>query len=450
MRIRTFLILVVLLASAAGIVALLLPNRIILELPLAVGRARPPVWAALLAAFAAGIGLGLLVQLGGVSKRAMRRLRQTWSARHRENAARALETGRQAEREGRLTAAIAAYREAVVDGPEGFRALMRLGDALRKDGQLEEAISAHEQARRLDPLQDEAGHALALTRLELGDHDAARRELGTLIEKNPKGAVGPLRALRDLEVLEGRFAEAAEAARRLEEALAGEGSNEDDRAQSLGIRTELARARMEAGEERAASGALRALLDEAPEHTAARILLAELHHRAGKADKAQRLLVRGFVASGEPALLDALAELSLEDSRPDDAFEALSELAGAPDSPPGAHLALGRLLTRLERHDEAAEALETAYESAGHDPELGLLLADAEERRGDGARALELYRAHHAAPGRGSHLAHCRRCEAALPAWSARCPVCLAFGTVGSRELLAARAETASPLTPTN
>ncbi len=434
MKIRTFLAVLLSLLLAATAVFVLLPNAELLEERLWLGTRSLPVWGALLAAFVLGIVVELAFRLTGVGRGGFRRARGLVTGRRGRGVRRALEEGARAEREGRLDEAIAAYREAVGRGAGDFRAHMRLGDALRLAGRPVEAARAHERARRIDPGSDEPGHALVLDYLAAGRVGEARRELVEIIERNPRGAIGPVRQLRDLEIRAGRWEEAADAARRLESlADPAHPLTEEDVLQGLGIRTEQARARAAAGQGRAAAGILRRVLRERPGFLPAVVLLAELRGGAGDVDQARQVLVEGYRETGEIALLERLVELDLGRERPEDAISTLRGLAADPAHAPGARYVLAGLYLRLEMPDDAAEQLERVLETREMDELVAHLLARVEERRGRCDRAAELYRWILHRPGRAIPAARCTRCGAELAAWSERCPACGVFGAVRSR-----------------
>ncbi len=434
MKIRTFLVVLLSLLLGAAAVFVLLPNAELLEERLWIGTRSVPVWGALLAAFVLGIVVELVFRVTGAGRGSLRRARGLVSGRRGRSVQRALEAGAQAEREGRIEEAIAAYREAVGRAAGDFRAHMRLGDALRRAGRPLEAARAHERARRIDPGSDEPGHALVLDYLAADRVGEARRELVEIIERNPRGAIGPVRQLRDLEIRAGRWEEAADAARRLESlADPTHPLTEEDVLQGLGIRTEQARARAAAGQVRAATGILRKVLRERPGFLPAIVLLAELRERAGETERAREVLVEGYRETGEVALLERLVELDLRRERPEDAISTLRGLAADPSHAAGARYVLAGLYLRLEMPDEAKDQLDRVLDTREMDELVAHLLARAEEKRGRCDRAAELYRWILQRPGRAIPAARCAQCDAELAAWTARCPACGVFGAVHSR-----------------
>jgi Flp pilus assembly protein TadD len=70
-------------------------------------------------------------------------------------------------REGKLTAAIAEYRQALKINPELAGAYNNLGTALVREGKLAAAITEFQQALKIDPNDAQAEHNL---RYVLGRH----------------------------------------------------------------------------------------------------------------------------------------------------------------------------------------------------------------------------------------------------------------------------------------
>ncbi len=431
MRIRTFIAVVLLLAITAGVVFILLPNRLILTLPLETAGYRTPVWGALLGAFAAGTLVALVLQVSGLGRSGFHRARGMLSARRGESVLRVIETGRQAEREGRFSQAIEAYREAGHKSAGHFDASMRLGDLLHRMGRLRDAVGAHEEARRLNPLSDEPGHALALEFLELGELDKARKELSALIEKNPKSSIGPLRNLRELEIRSGDWAAAAEAARRLEGVLGRkDGLTDEDQAQSLGIRTELAQAKAEEGEMRTATGMLRKIIKEEPTYSPARLLLIELARDAAEIEAARESLIDGFKLTGDAFILDGLVEADLARERPEEAISTLRGVVATRQHERNARFVLGKLYLRLEMLDEAAEQFSQQLNEGDGAAAPTIYLARVEERRRNNSRAATLYHSVFDSPGWTLREYRCTSCHAGHENWNHRCPECGAFGSI--------------------
>ncbi len=434
MRFRTFVSVLVLLGLAAGVVFLLRPNRVVLEQPVDVLGRSIPVWGLVLGALALGILITLSFLVSGLGRKAVERAFFLYSSRHRQAAGRALERGKQAELDEREEDAIGAFREAADKAPDDYESHMRLGNALRRSGRHAEAVLAHDRARRLEPDADEPLHALALDQLAAGRVDDARRTLTRLVDRNPRSAVGPLRRLRDLEIRAGNWSAASRAQRRLEALFTRSRQvPETDRRQGLGIRTELARSRALAGQSRSSFALLRRVRRDAAPCLPGGERLAALLAEAGEHDEAKELLQEGFLLTGEPALLEALAELDLERERPEDAISTLRGIVASRRWPAAARLALGQLYSRLEMLDEAAVPFEDLLDTQGETPYVQFLLAQVEERRGNIHRAAHLYRTVLQGGDRSVPGAFCRECRAELPHWVPLCSSCGAFGAVTTR-----------------
>lgn len=434
MRFRTFLSVLFLFGLAIAFVALLQPNRTLLEETMQVFGRPVPIWGVILGAFTLGVSIGVFFQLTGAGRGAISQLMSRWSNRHQQAAQRALDRGLQAEREDRLADAVTAYRDAVDLQPTDYSAQMHLGDVLRRSGRAIDAVTFHERARRLEPTNGEPRHALALDHLAMGNVDAARRELHALIDANPRGAIGPLRQLRDLEMSAGHWSAADQAARRLLSLTEkSKGPSPGDQRQALGIRTELARARGAKGQLRSAMGIARKVIKEAASFTPARLVQAELHALAGEISEARDTLIDGFRETGEPALLDALAALDLQRERPEDAISTLRGLIAGGAHQSAARLALGKLYLRLEMLDDAVQRFEQIYESEGRPPIVAVLLARAEERRGNTKRAAALLRGVLDEGERAHPQAICDVCRHGSKEWAQRCTACGSFGSLHTR-----------------
>ena len=97
-----------------------------------------------------------------------------------------MEAAEAALREGRFTAAEAAYRVALAYAPQSVAACLGLGDALCGQGRLQEAGAAYACAARLDPASAAALRGLGLTASGLGRHDEAVALLGRAVRLHPR------------------------------------------------------------------------------------------------------------------------------------------------------------------------------------------------------------------------------------------------------------------------
>jgi tetratricopeptide (TPR) repeat protein len=98
--------------------------------------------------------------------------------------------------------------ETVRRDPDSFQAHHALGEFYIHQGKLEAAIPHLERARALDPVHYANGYDLALAYLETNQLDAARQQLGRMLEAKPTGELHNLRG--DVEERAGNLVAAAE------------------------------------------------------------------------------------------------------------------------------------------------------------------------------------------------------------------------------------------------
>lgn len=110
---------------------------------------------------------------------------------HQENRKQALayyQQGVTLQRQGQLEAAIAAYQEAIRFNPNLAEAHLNMGVALAAQGKLQEAIAAYQEAIRANPNLAEAHHNLGNSLALQGKLTEAIQEYQAAIEINPNYA----------------------------------------------------------------------------------------------------------------------------------------------------------------------------------------------------------------------------------------------------------------------
>jgi lipopolysaccharide biosynthesis regulator YciM len=240
--------------------------------------------------------------------------------------------------------------------------------------------------------------------------------------------VPALRALRDLAVEAGRWAEALPPQQRLVAlALAADRARENE--WLAGIHYELGRAELAAGNMSAALGSFRNSLRIDRRFLPASVALGETYQAAGDHREAVRVWERA--AELEPALpiLSRLEQAYRGDDRPTQMISLYERArAQAPDDLALA-VALGRVYFELEMLDEAAEQFERIEVRAPDLPAVHAYLGAIFERRGQTREAFTEYR-------QGLRLAHafesayqCSACGATEPAWRDRCTACGRWNT---------------------
>ena len=433
MRIQTFITLLVVLALVGAWVFVLLPNQAVLDQEITLAGHRSKVSWTIAAAFGLGALLGLGFTITGLGRWTVRRWKSLRLTKRQNAAQGALLRAHEAARIGDHAAAVREYESALDALADPFETHLALGHSLRKLSRFDEAVAAHERALIHEPGSSSARYALALDLLAAGDGERARRELSALLESERGDHPAASRLARDLAIDAGRFEEAE----RLQNELSSGWRKQhqpatEDVLQGLGIRTELARARAEAGHVRSAQSSLQKILKEDPSFLPARLLLAEVKAANDSIDAARKVLLEGFDAFGEPVLLARLIEIDLQREHPEEAISALRGLVAKAQHKAAARVALGGLYLRLEMLDEAADQWEHLLEESGRSKTVTLLAAETYLRRGMMEKAADFYRdALQSEAGVQRH--RCRFCETVATEWSDRCSQCGTFGSLRFR-----------------
>ena len=271
-----------------------------------------------------------------------------------EVAEEALEAG-DAERAERL------LREVLADRPSLLRARQGLAMALAAQGELDKARSVLAVSRQLDPDEPEVALLSARLALEAGDVPAAveeSRDAARRLARDGGPAFAEACAVRArAERARGR---PDRAARELRKAIAAD-------PETPMLRVELAEALAAANRGSAAAAAVRGLDPSAVEPSVAGRLGLALH-AAGEGSRAAALLTRAATA-GDAAASRALAELALQAGDAEKA-EGHARVAVARGGGSAALAVLADVLRAEGRLGEASQALSTAAEAEGGDPEL--------------------------------------------------------------------------------
>ena len=335
--------------------------------------------------------------------------------------------GVEAQRAGRHTAAMAAFQEVLRRQPGHGEAHARMGELARGRGDDQTALVHSLQALRTDD-RAETMLAAADAYRQTGRPDDAIALFQDVIARDP-GHVTALRALRDLAVAEGRWADALPAQERLTAAVAP-----DERAteQSLlaGIHYERGRARMAEGDLTGGIAAFRDALRVQPDFVPAALALGDAHVQAGDPTQALRVWERAVEAQPALPLLSRIEQQRREEGRPTRMI-ALYQAAAArqPDNLALA-LALGRVYFDLSMLDEAVEQLEKVEVRAPDLPVIHAFLGAVFERRGQAREALDEYRRALRSLSSFDWPHRCAACGAEHAGWTDRCPSCRRWNTL--------------------
>ena len=291
---------------------------------------------------------------------------------------------------GDLEGAEPLLRQSIESEPRRAEFRTNLGNLLRAAGRLTDAEQQYRTALTIEPTSRPARLALARLLIEGSVPAAAEQEARVLVERDPRDAdawvvVGAAqRALGHPEEAEASYRRALAVrpdfalarhnlgallgqAHRAEESLA-----ELDRAAALGIAgRELhfnrGRALMELGRFDEADAALASAVGVAPENVESQVLLSKLRFMRGDADYT-RALAAAAAGSGDAGLLLALGDLLRRGDRLEEAERTVRGLIAARGWLPQAGAALAVLLQEQGRLEEAVVEARRAQAALPDDP----------------------------------------------------------------------------------
>lgn len=399
--------------------SLVLHKELSVKLPMAVH---------ILGALAIGAGLvlaaGMIRSLGS----SFERWREHRRIRRREAVKRLRQEGRSRLWSGEFESAGRSLEKVVRREPTDLEAVLDLARAHEERGEIERALEVLQSGRaRLGP----DPHLLSLfgsLALASGNAGAAIEALREAVRARP-GSPYLLSELARALAAEGRFAEAADTARR-QLAAEKEPVRRDAARESFLVLSYRAAVALSPSRER--EEALRRLLGEAPDFLPPRLLLAAQARARGDARTAEKLYREALRRRPSGVLLERLAALHLASG---DAQRAVGPLrdACAGNRLAGPRLLLARTLIAADKLDAAESELadlariSTRPDGAGIEPERDLVAAELALARGKDREAARLFA--RAATGDHPPFAYeCSRCGRVRREWEDHCR-CGAFGT---------------------
>lgn len=258
--------------------------------------------------------------------------------------------------------------------------LIAEADVSIRNGSLVEAARALDTARSLAPESPDLWLAIARMRLRGGDHLTALEAADRALALGPDH--GPALLLRALMVRDSHGA--ADALPWFEAAIEADGENPD-------IWAEYAATLGDSGQTRAMLSAVRRLGELAPHDPRMPFLQAVLAARGGEDVLARSLLARsGIAARGVPAALLLDAVISLREGNADSAALTLEGLAVRQPANVRVRELHAHALLAGGHADEVVRRFGTDATLPEASPYLAMLVARAQERRGDRAAAAPL------------------------------------------------------------
>jgi lipopolysaccharide biosynthesis regulator YciM len=264
MRIRTFLIIVLVLAVVFAVVYTLQSNAELIhqEFKLFGGVSIGIGWM-LFWTFVAGVAITGFVGLAREMGLMIERWRLRRESRKSEEIEDEYSRGLVADMEGRDEEALRHFRAVLERDSRHFNTLIKLGEVQRDQGRYADAIEVHRKAHHLKPDDTRPLYALAEDHEAKGDMDRARAVVGKIIGLN-KSSLAAWRKLRSLHAEEKNWESALEAQHRIEKLTrAGKKALDDaDRRFGLGIRYEIASSHLAEGKTKEAIAGFRRVIKD--------------------------------------------------------------------------------------------------------------------------------------------------------------------------------------------
>lgn len=330
---------------------------------------------------------------------------------------------------GRPLEAINHFRRSLEAQPEYLPALLKLGDALRRLGRLDEAVELHRRAQLQRPDDLPVLYALVDDYLALGDHEQAKRVLASILKVQPRRALHAYRTLRELYVREGNWKKALEMQDRIAEARVLEEERAQDAAYTPGILYAIG-SDLAAQEKHAeASAHLEKVRRKHPAFIPTYLKLAEVYLLSGREDRAVEAYLDGYRRAGSAACLLAMERVFVEKGAPEDAVARYQSVIATTDRKLLPKFLLALLYYRLEVMDKAESLLREIEGGLKQSAIVQYYLGRIRERRGDAARACSHYREviRFLKPFELSFA--CAGCGEHSPQWKDFCAKCLQWGT---------------------
>ena len=432
MKIRTFLILLVILILTAAGAVLAIRNQQILAARFAITEtASMPVYAMIGIAFVVG---ALMVLTGSVfrdSKDLLRRLEGLRGRKETQKIEELFRQGMEAVLEGQEDKALAQFQAILAIDPNDRDALIKAGQVHRVLKRTGEAVEYHRKAHRLRQDDLEPLYELVKDYEAMGQIDKAKVVLGRILQMRPKKAVSAYRKMRKYAIKEGDWQRASELQALIEaQTEKTPYKTEAERRFSVGIRYQLALEKSREGRDRECANMLRKIVRSDPQFVPAHIRLGQALIAIGQPIAGVEAWARGFEATGSPAFLSFMEDYFLENNEPERAIEALRTAVSRSRSDFLPRLFLARLYLRLEMIEEAYAEFRSLRDRVTASPTMHAFMASIHERRGDLRQAVAGYREALKLLDHPSLFYRCAVCNTRYPDWEDRCGVCLEWNQI--------------------
>ncbi len=335
----------------------------------------------------------------------------------------------------RPAAALPHFEAVLEKEPAEPGALAGAADALRELGRPAEALELRERLLVERPGDPAVQASLAKDHRARGDLGLAAAALEQVLNHEPADSEAVARDLVDLALQQGDF-DAALVAHDRWSKLAGGGT--DAARERVAIETRRAAREANEGRVREGMSTLKRLIKKNPDYSPASLALARVQLLEGDEEGALATWIAGYEHGREGAFLVAAEEHFLgAESDADDAIEraasalsAMKRFAACSGERPQAVAFLGKLQTRFEMLEDAADSFDSVRESFPENPTFTYFAARIAEKQGRHSDAAGWYRGILKALDILRPTYRCKDCETETEIYADRCTSCGRWGGI--------------------
>lgn len=318
-----------------------------------------------------------------------------WFLKFRERAIKESETrylkGMDAILGARPIEAIKHFKEAIALNPHSLPALIKIGDALRETGKVDEAIEWHKKALIENPRHLQALYAMAEDYLKKGNVDEAKKWLDEIISIQPKRALYALRLMRNIYIQEKNWYKAKEFQEKILKASVLEEEIKEDESYTVSINYEIYSYLLSQNKIDEAILGLEALKRQYPNFLPTYLKLAECFLLAGDEESAIANFKEGFLHCNSIASLLMMEKLFLEKGEPENCIKEYEAIINEAKNTVLPKFLLARLLLKLGFYQQAETIFSQLESQYSQTPSIEYYLAKINERREEYLRACSYY-----------------------------------------------------------
>lgn len=318
-----------------------------------------------------------------------------WFLKFRERANKESETrylkGMDAILGARPLEAIKHFKEAIALNPHSLPALIKIGDALREIGKVDEAIEWHRKALIENPKHLQALYAMAEDYLKKGNVDEAKKWLDEIISIQPKRALHALRLMRNIYIQETNWYKAKEFQEKIFKASVLEEEIKEDESYTVSINYEIYSYLLSQNKIDEAILGLEALKRQYANFLPTYLKLAECFLLAGDEESAIANFKEGFLKCNSIAPLLMMEKLFLEKGEPEQCIKEYESIINEAQNNVLPKFLLARLLLKLGFYPQAETIFSQLESQYSPTPSIEYYLAKINERREEYLRACSYY-----------------------------------------------------------